>query len=281
MSSWADKIDGCLRGTLDHGRLLDENGNPIQGWVEYDGQWFYGDDALGTLHTGWGYIGGAWYYFNEDGTVTYGWKQIDGSWYYFQSDGTAIYGWKNIDGDWYYFDSHAMATYGWQNIGDRWYYFDEHARMVTGWHRIAGSEYYFDSGGVYVPASNEMYYVAQRFSSATSWLILVDRSACKVAVFHGSYGNWHVEKIWDCTLGAPNTPTITGTYSTKYRYDALPSTPAAKYATNIVGGYFFHSILNSTSELGHWLSHGCIRLHWDNARWIYQNIPLGTTVHIY
>ena len=55
----------------------------------------------------------------------------------------------------------------------------------------------------------------------------------------------------------------------------------AKYCTQVYGGYFIHSVLNSTSELGHQLSHGCIRLDWGNAQWIYNNIPAGTKVYIY
>ena len=29
------------------------------------------------------------------------------------------------------------------------------------------------------------------------------------------------------------------------------------------------------------LSHGCVRLDIDNAKWIYDNVPGGTTIYTY
>jgi len=37
---------------------------------------------------------------------------------------------------------------------------------------------------------------------------------------------------------------------------------------------------SSVSNLGRRASHGCIRLTVDNAKWIYSNCPVGTTVVI-
>ena len=34
-------------------------------------------------------------------------------------------------------------------------------------------------------------------------------------------------------------------------------------------------------RLGMHLSHGCVRLDIDNAKWIYDNIPYGTKVVIW
>ena len=61
-----------------------------------------------------------------------------------------------------------------------------------------------------------------------------------------------------------------------------------KYATRIKGSYYYHSILYDPSgtriiddRLGEALSHGCIRLAPENAKWIYDNILDGTTVVIH
>ena len=63
----------------------------------------------------------------------------------------------------------------------------------------------------------------------------------------------------------------------------------AKWASRIVGGILFHSViyskskvLNKTSvrKLGRRASHGCIRLTVEDAKWIYDNCPAGTTVII-
>ena len=52
-------------------------------------------------------------------------------------------------------------------------------------------------------------------------------------------------------------------------------------------GYYYHSILYDKTgknikdgRLGEALSHGCIRLNPDNAKWIYDNIPKGSKVII-
>ena len=34
-------------------------------------------------------------------------------------------------------------------------------------------------------------------------------------------------------------------------------------------------------RLGMGLSHGCVRLQIDNAKWIYDNIPRGSKVVVY
>lgn len=63
----------------------------------------------------------------------------------------------------------------------------------------------------------------------------------------------------------------------------------AKWGYFIVGGIMFHSViyskgkgLNKTSvkKLGRRASHGCIRLEVENAKWLYDNCPTGTTVVI-
>jgi hypothetical protein len=120
------------------------------------------------------------------------------------------------------------------------------------------------------------------YSSGTQWLIAVDRSTHKVGVFKGSANHWSLQYYWSCTTGVPSTPTITGTYrTTGFKRNALTTDSRAIYCTQIWGGYFFHSILASESELGKSLSHGCIRLPYPAAQWIHRNIYAGTTVVIY
>ena len=118
--------------------------------------------------------------------------------------------------------------------------------------------------------------------SGSSWLIAVDRSTHKVGVFWGSAGNWSLQYYWDCVTGAPGTPTITGDYyTTGYKRGSLSTDSRAQYCTQIWGGYFFHTILASESELGNSLSHGCLRMSYPSAQWIYDNIGAGTKVSIY
>ena len=104
-----------------------------------------------------------------------------------------------------------------------------------------------------------------------------------------------------CSTGLDATPTPTGTYYMPKKAYSSERTEwyyfkkfdcYAKYATRIVGGILFHSViystksnssLNTTSvrKLGQKASHGCIRLSVDNAKFIAQNCPAGTKVKIY
>ena len=100
-------------------------------------------------------------------------------------------------------------------------------------------------------------------------------------------------KKFKCSTGKDHTPTPTGTYQAGGRaggewYYFKDFNCYAKWATRIVGGILFHSVTynshkrpsGSVSGLGRKASHGCIRLSVENAKWIYDNCPRGTTVVI-
>lgn len=124
--------------------------------------------------------------------------------------------------------------------------------------------------------------------------IIVDISDQRVYV-----GKWNgttykdLVKKMKCSTGKDRTPTPTGTYQSQGRaggewYYFKDFSCYAKWATRIVGGILFHSITynrykrpsGSVSGLGRKASHGCIRLSIDDAKWIYDNCPTGTTVVI-
>lgn len=140
----------------------------------------------------------------------------------------------------------------------------------------------YTSKKAYSGTQLSMYNKAQSYSSGTKYLILVNRKAHKVGVFTGKKGNWSYKYYWSCVTGASGSPTITGTFrSSGYKKTVLSTDSRAKWCTQISGGYFFHTILASESELGKSLSHGCVRLAKSNAKWIYNNIRSGTTIVIY
>ncbi|MCH3971797.1 MAG: L,D-transpeptidase [Oscillospiraceae bacterium] len=138
---------------------------------------------------------------------------------------------------------------------------------------------------------NSMLQRAQQYTSPTSYLFLVDTSNHHVCAYSGSRYNWKLIRSFACTNGAPATPTIKGTFHTQSRGYYFDSGVArCFYYTQIYGGYMFHSVLYSQTptpttiidgRLGQALSHGCVRLALDNAKWINKSIPLGTTVVIY
>lgn len=130
---------------------------------------------------------------------------------------------------------------------------------------------------------------ANMYSSSTGYLILVNRSTHKVGVFQGRQGSWNCIQYWDCSDGAPSTPTVEGTFrvgSRGYYFDSGSS--RCYWYTQFYGNYLFHSVLYSKyngnlvdGRLGMALSHGCVRLHINNAKWIYDTIPSGSTVVVY
>ena len=135
---------------------------------------------------------------------------------------------------------------------------------------------------------NEMQARANFYSSSTPYLILVNRSTHKVGVFRGWQGSWQNVFYWDCSDGAPSTPTVEGTFTVGIRGYYFDSGASRCYwYTQFRGNYLFHSVLynkNGTlrdGRLGMPLSHGCVRLDINNAKWIYDNIPSGTTVVVY
>lgn len=98
-------------------------------------------------------------------------------------------------------------------------------------------------------------------------------------------------KAMVCSTGAA---TPTGVYKTpaKYIWKLLKGNVWGQYSTRISGSILFHSVPYSTNsksaliskyynKLGTTASAGCVRLTTADAKWIYDNCPLGTTVVIY
>ena len=65
-----------------------------------------------------------------------------------------------------------------------------------------------------------------------------------------------------------------------------------KYPTRIKGSILFHSLpyaerdmasvdMGALSQLGSEASHGCVRLRWEDAKWIAENCPEGTETRIF
>lgn len=124
--------------------------------------------------------------------------------------------------------------------------------------------------------------------------IYVDISDQYVYVFGWDGGSYSIqERKMICSTGKDDTPTPTGTYQAYAQlsgewYWFKQYQCYAKWAYGIVGGILFHSVtfnknkkqVGSESNLGRKASHGCVRLKIDDAKWIYDNCPYGTTVVI-
>ncbi|WP_300381709.1 L,D-transpeptidase [Clostridium sp.] len=126
------------------------------------------------------------------------------------------------------------------------------------------------------------------FSSKTNYFIWVDLKNFKTNIFKGSSNKWILTKSYICTIGKPSTPTPKGTYTIgiKGLYFGVEKGYKCWYYTQFRGNYLFHSIIYNLNgsvrdgRLGKALSDGCVRLSKENAKWIYDNIPEETKVHI-
>lgn len=134
--------------------------------------------------------------------------------------------------------------------------------------------------------------IANTYDSNTNYLILVNRNAHKVYIYQGNgkKGSWTRIKEWSCSDGKSTTPTTEGVWMIYGHTYMMTGGSHEFYASWFHGSQYFHSILYSASatspssgavidgRLGVAISHGCVRLATENAKWIYDNIPMHTTV---
>ncbi len=117
-----------------------------------------------------------------------------------------------------------------------------------------------------------------------------------VVIVYGLDGNYEytkVVKVFTCSTGK-NNATPVGNFSTTKgaTWGALFGGVWGQYTTRIVGSILFHSVPYYTrnkgnleweeyNKLGTQASLGCVRLAVRDAKWIFDNTPVGTPVHIY
>ena len=256
-------------GKVDFGHSgVDKN---VNGWWRIvNGKVDFNCNSVEKNHLGWWYIRGGKVDFGYTGVAknANGWWKIDNGKVNFGFNGIGV----NNNGAWYIRGGKVDFGY---NGNVKW----------------NGTDCYVANGkvtmrGVSVQISSRAAYA----SSDTNWLIVTDTSACKVAIFAGSKGNWSTVKYISCSPGKPSTPTVKGEFKVTGRglsfgkpsYDCW-------YYTQFYGDYLFHSVIynkgSKTSiqdgRLGMQLSHGCVRLALSEAKWIHDNIPNGTKVIVF
>ena len=244
--------------------------NRLGWWRIVNGKVDFNCNSVEKNHLGWWYIRGGKVDFGYTGVAknANGWWKIDNGKVNFGFNGIGV----NNNGAWYIRGGKVDFGY---NGNVKW----------------NGTDCYVANGkvtmsGVSVQISSRAAYA----SSDTNWLIVTDTSACKVAIFAGSKGNWSTVKYISCSPGKPSTPTVKGEFKVTGRglsfgkpsYDCW-------YYTQFYGDYLFHSVIynkgSKTSiqdgRLGMQLSHGCVRLALSEAKWIHDNIPNGTKVIVF
>ncbi len=123
-------------------------------------------------------------------------------------------------------------------------------------------------------------------SSRTNYMVWVSLSEYKVRLYRGQKGTWKPMLEAQCAIGAPGTPTITGSYEYKYKARWDYGTYYVGPCLVFHGGYALHSVLlyqNGTEydgRTGVKISHGCVRLKKKDIDFIAKTIPVGTRIYI-
>lgn len=132
--------------------LFDTEGRLVyNSWCDIYGD-VYRSNAAGVVLTGYQYVDGKYYLFDEDlGKLLSGGVQYqDGYTYLLYKDGS-VYGydftpntWYDVDGEWYYFDNGYFLSSEIKEIGGYVYAFDYAGQMITDEYDFG---YYFDNAG--------------------------------------------------------------------------------------------------------------------------------------
>ena len=124
------------------------------------------------------------------------------------------------------------------------------------------------------------------------YYIKVNRRLNVVYVYESVNGDYSkLIKVFTCSTGR-GTPAGVFATQNKYVWKVLIGPCYGQYSTRITGQILFHSVpykYQSKDSLEWWLynrlgnqdSLGCIRLTVADAKWIYDNCPLGTFVEIF
>ena len=267
-------------------------------------------NSKGIAQTGWVKEGGSWYYVKKDGGAVTGW-------YTLSKKTTKKYGSSSITlkkGKHYFTKDGALAQNVVVEIGGEKYFFDSNNERSTGWAEYKGNAYYFDKNGKMVTsktvdgfklgkdgkADNKakalMLAKAQTYSSSTNWLMMTDKSNHKVGIFKGKKGNRKFVNYVSTTVGMigpkGGSYTQSGTAHIVYKQYRMVSEYTAQFYVSWTNfGIGYHSILYDRYDSdpvhvvdsrlgGHW-SRGCMRLALDVAKYVYNNVPVGTSVVIY
>lgn len=128
---------------------------------------------------------------------------------------------------------------------------------------------------------------SKEINSDTDYFIAVSKSQREVYIYHKEIDYWVNIKVLPCNIGASNSQTIEGNFYSGLKGRELRINETyVKYFTQISGNYLFHSVpYNEIGEiidgrLGEAVSHGCIRLTLEDAKYIYDIIPARTGIKI-
>ena len=126
------------------------------------------------------------------------------------------------------------------------------------------------------------------YSSKTKYLIWISHYTQQVSIFEGSKGKWKMIRTFICATGTAKNHSPRGVFKITYKEKGWFYTSTKElYVTHYKGRNSFHtrplwnngSVQNPT--IGKPASHGCVRCYNQDAKYIYDKMPVGTTVVSY
>ena len=128
---------------------------------------------------------------------------------------------------------------------------------------------------------------SNEINSDTNYFIAVSKSEKKVYIYYNENDSWQNIKVFTCNIGSPENPTIEGNFTSGLKGKVLKIDDTyVKYFTQINDTYLFHSVIYDEDgqvidgRLGQEVSHGCVRLSLEDAKYIYDIIPSRTGIKI-
>jgi len=127
----------------------------------------------------------------------------------------------------------------------------------------------------------------------TYWIKV--NTQCNVVTVYKKLGSEYKPiRAMVCSCGKKGSSTPTGTYrmGTKIGWCYLVGNVWGRYSMVIKGNYLFHTVPYSKkstakmkykeyNKLGTSCSHGCVRLAYMDAKWIWKHCPKGTKITVY
>ena len=269
------------------------------------GWWYIRDGKVDFSYTGLGYNSYGWWYcekgkvnFEYTGPAIYnktGYHIINGK-LDFKYSGT-------VYGDTTYTVKSGMIISSWISYRGALYFCRGTGIIATETVTIDGRDEVFRMDGRWINTTAMDTKASSYYYSTTSdYLILVNCADRVTKVYKKSSGGWAILKNYLCTVGddSKGWGTVKGDFYIGKSSTGNPVTRGYSfddgeghtlyYWTRFCDSYLFHSMLydqdtydlsKENNDLGEAESHGCVRLRFENAKWIYNNIPDGTRVIVY
>ncbi len=278
-------------------------------WKTISGKTYY-FGTNGKMVTGFKTISKKKYYFDTKGAMKKnGLYTIKGYKYYFNKDGVMkTNGTQKISGRMYYFFASGKApkTAGWFKGSDKKQrYCLGGGKIATGEKKIGNVIYVFSTTtGVLLRSMDTVDQRIQNVKSDTAYLIQVVKNKHQVRIYKGKKGAWVRQYTFTCSVGDVANPTPEGTfkiYKKLNKHEVKDPLTGVKVRcwglcrfakvkdpnTGKTKEIALNSIIYRASDgsvydgkLGLNNSRGSVRMTYNNAMWVFYNIPLNTAVYV-